>query len=100
MDKAQVIATLRRHRAELQRRGVRHAALFGSLARNEAAPDSDIDIMIDIAPEQWLAMSIYDYVDVKQFVGELFDDRVDVVNKEGLKPRVKPAVLADAIYAF
>ena len=50
MNKRAVIAMLKQHRAELERKGVRHAALFGSLARDEARPDSDIDIMIELDP--------------------------------------------------
>ena len=48
MDKDAVIATLRAHRAELERLGVIHAAVFGSVARGEAGPQSDIDIAIDM----------------------------------------------------
>jgi predicted nucleotidyltransferase len=45
IDREQVLARLRDHAAELRRRGVPHAALFGSMARGEAGPDSDIDII-------------------------------------------------------
>jgi uncharacterized protein len=48
---AEVIETSRRHQAEPHRRGVRHAALFGSLARGEARPDSDIDILLELDPD-------------------------------------------------
>jgi len=50
MDRQQVIATLRAHEEELRRRGVRHAALFGSVARGEAISTSDIDILIELQP--------------------------------------------------
>ena len=68
MKRDEVIATLQNHRAELQRRGVVHAALFGSVARDEARADSDIDIMIDIDPQTGDGMSIYDYVNLKRFM--------------------------------
>ena len=100
MDRDQVIATLRQHRTALEQRGVLHAALFGSLARGEAGPDSDIDILIDIDPEQWASMSVYDYVGTQSLVSDLFPGPVDVVNKDSLKRYVRPAVLRDAIYAF
>lgn len=45
-----VIATPRANEAALRLRGVAHAALFGSVARGEAGPDSDIDIMVEIDP--------------------------------------------------
>ena len=102
MDRDQVIAALRQHRTALEQRGVLHAALFGSLARGEAGPDSDIDIdiLIDIDPEQWASMSVYNYVGIQFLVSDLFPGPVDVVNKDSLKRYVRPAVLRDAIYAF
>ena len=45
------LLVLRRHERDLRARGVRRAALFGSVARGENRPDSDIDIMIEIEPE-------------------------------------------------
>jgi uncharacterized protein len=98
MDRDGVIAVLKEHKAELQRQGVRHAALFGSVARGESGSESDIDIMIDLDPEARLG--VYEYVGIKDYIAGLFDRPVDVVNREGLKPYVKPAALADAVYAF
>jgi hypothetical protein len=82
----------------LRARGVAHAALFGSRARDDARPDSDTDIMIEIDPAA--RVTLFDYVGLKDFIASLFDGPVDVVNREGLKPYVRPAVTADAIYAF
>jgi predicted nucleotidyltransferase len=48
IDRERVIAALRAHQAELHRRGVRHAALFGSIARGEGKRTSDIDILIEL----------------------------------------------------
>ena len=98
MDRQSIIAILREHQAELHRQGVLHAALFGSVARGDAAPGSDIDIMIDLDPDARLGA--FDYVGLKDYIAGLFDSPVDVVNREGLKPYVKPAALSDAVYAF
>ena len=91
MDRDAIIARLRASEAELRSRGVTHAALFGSRARGDHRPDSDTDIMIDVDPEAHI--SVYDYV-------SLFDGPVDVVSRDGLKPYVRPAATADAVYAF
>ena len=98
MDREDIIARLRDNEAALRARGVTHAALFGSRARGDARPDSDTDIMIEIDPDA--PVTIYDYVAIKDYIASLFDGPVDVVDREGLKPYVRPAATTDAIYAF
>ena len=71
MDRQSIIAILQKHQAELHRQGVLHAALFGSVARGEARPDSDIDIMIDLDPDARLG--VFDYVGLKDYIAGLFD---------------------------
>ncbi len=75
-----------------------HAALFGSTARGDDRADSDIDIMIEIDPDA--RMTVFDYVDLKEYIANLFDEPVDVVNRDALKSHVRPVAAADAIYAF
>lgn len=98
MSRDDIIARLRENEAALRARGVTHAALFGSRARGDARNDSDTDIMIEIDPDA--PVTIYDYVRIKEYIAGLFDGPVDVVDREGLKPYVRPAVTTDAIYAF
>ena len=97
LNREEIIDRLREHRATLCARGVAHAALFGSRARGDARPDSDTDILIEFDPAA--RITIFDYARVKREIAGLFDGPVDVVNREGLKPSIKPA-LVDAIYAF
>ena len=89
---------LRRSEADLRARGVSRAALFGSVARGDSRPGSDIDIMIEIDPEA--PIGVYDYVGLKEYIASLFDGPVDVVSRDALKAYVRPAATADAIYAF
>jgi len=98
MNREHIIARLRENEAALRQRGVVHAALFGSRARNEQGPDSDTDIMIEIDPEA--PVGVWEYAGIKAYVASLFEGPVDVVDREGLKPYVQPAATADAIYAF
>jgi predicted nucleotidyltransferase len=98
MNAEDAIATLRRYESALQARGIRHAAVFGSVARREERPDSDIDIVIEIDPA--MRMTVFDYVGLKDYIAGLFDGPVDVVSRQAPKPFVRPAVMADSIYAF
>ena len=50
MQRDEVLAVLKAHEAELRAHGVARAALFGSLARGDARPDSDVDLMVEIDP--------------------------------------------------
>jgi predicted nucleotidyltransferase len=98
MDRQQILDRLRESERALRERGVTHAAVFGSRARGDNRPDSDTDIMIDVDPEAHI--SVYDYVGLKEYIASLFDGPVDVVSRDGLKPYVRPAATADAVYAF
>jgi uncharacterized protein len=98
MNRQEIIAKLRDNESALRARGVNHAALFGSRARDEARADSDTDIMIEIDPDA--PVGVYEYVRIKEYIASLFEGRVDVVDREGLKPYVRPAAMAEAVYAF
>ncbi|RTM13919.1 MAG: DNA polymerase III subunit beta [Bradyrhizobiaceae bacterium] len=98
MDRPDPITILRQSERALRERGVLHAALFGSVARGDNHPGSDIDIMVEIDPDA--RITVFDYVELKEYISNLFDGPVDVVNRDGLKSYVAPAATADAVYAF
>ncbi|HEY7245928.1 MAG TPA: nucleotidyltransferase family protein [Xanthobacteraceae bacterium] len=98
MNSQEAVAILRRHQDDLQARGVLHAALFGSLARGEARPNSDVDIMVDLDPSARL--DLFGYVRLTRYMAELFSTPVDVVIREALKPHVRPSAEKEAVHAF
>ena len=98
MDRDQILARLRDHAPDLRRHGVVRAALFGSTARGEAQPDSDIDILVELDPEA--PIDLLAYVGIVQFIEDLFPTAVDVANRAALRPLVRPSVERDAVYAF
>lgn len=98
-----MIETLRAHEPELRRRGVRHAALFGSCARGTATAASDIDVLLDLDPDA--PIGVFEYAELTDFIANLLragDDgmRVDVANRAKLKALVRPAAEREAVYAF
>jgi len=98
MKRDEALRKLKHAEAALRAQGVAHAALFGSVARGEDRSDSDIDVMIEIAPDS--RVDLFRYVGIVQFIEELFPVPVDVANREGLKPFVRPSAERDAVYAF
>jgi uncharacterized protein len=98
MNRDDIIEKLKEREADLRAQGVAHAALFGSVARGDNGPYSDIDIMVELDPAARVTM--FDYVGIKEYIEAMFNQPVDVVNRDGLKPRVRPKATADAIYSF
>ncbi len=98
MTKDDVLTALRARESDLRAKGVARAALFGSIARGEHGPDSDIDIMIDLDPDRHVG--VYGLVDIMNTIGDLFTIKVDVSERQSLRPFVRPSAERDAIYAF
>jgi len=90
----QILATIDAHAEELRGLGARSLALFGSMARGEGAPSSDIDLLVELQPKTFDA-----YMDVKLFLEKILDHKVDLVLADALKPRLRPAILAEAVHA-
>lgn len=98
MDADAILATLRAHRADLAAMGIRHAGLFGSVARGEAGPESDIDILVEFEPGA--VPDIFTYVGFQERIAALFPGKVDVVHRGGLRPAMRDRVLGDLRHAF
>jgi uncharacterized protein len=87
IDDVLTIEGLRRRRAEIleivRKRKAHRVAVFGSVARGEAHPGSDVDLLVDFEP----GASLLDHVGLFQDLEELLEAGVDVVARGGLKPR-------------
>jgi predicted nucleotidyltransferase len=98
MDREQVIAQLRRHEPELKAAGVVRLSLFGSTARGEHRPDSDIDLLA--AFDQTRRISLLGVAGIEIQLSMLLGQKVDLVEEGTLKARVQKNVEAEAVRAF
>jgi len=92
----EAIDLLRRHRAEIAAHGVRALYLFGSTRRDEAGPDSDVDLFIDYAE----GFSLLDLVALKEDIDRFLGVRADSTTRGGLHPRLRDGILSEAERVF
>ena len=94
MRRAEVIALVSARRNEIvQRFGVRSLSLFGSVARDEASRDSDVDVLVEFeGPTTFDA-----HMGLLVFLEDLLGCRADVVTVKGLKPRLRPLIEQDLV---
>jgi len=91
----EVINSIQRSGARLISLGVKTIGLFGSFARGEASPESDIDILVEFDSGK----RTYDnFIDTCFLLEELLGRKVELVTKEALSPYVKPYVLKEVEY--
>lgn len=92
------LETLRSNRQQLEALGVQHAAIFGSVARGQSTPDSDVDVLLDLDPAH--PIGVFQYARLKLFLAALLPAPADIVHRKTLKPLLRDNILRDAIYAF
>jgi predicted nucleotidyltransferase len=74
--------------------GVRELAVFGSAARGEMRPDSDIDLLVEFLPKA--EPGLLDYSGLMLDLSSLLGRKVDLVSKKGLKPLIRDSVIQSA----
>jgi uncharacterized protein len=96
MEKRQALEILTEHYTQLKAFGVKSLLLFGSVARDEARSDSDVDLLVEFdKPVGLLA-----FVGLQQYLEEILNCSVDLGTVDSLKPYLQTAVLQEAIRAF
>lgn len=93
MQTNEVLAILRAHFPELRAMGIRGLALFGSMARGEAHPESDVDLLVDFEPP----LSFDAYMNAKFRLEALLHRPVDLITTAGLKPELRPTIERECI---
>lgn len=94
MKRDEVLRILAEHRTALNSFGIKLLGIFGSVARDEAKPDSDVDILVEFEG----SVTFDRYMDVKFYLEDLLGRRVDLVSRRALKPVIRAIVEQEAIY--
>jgi uncharacterized protein len=94
-DKADILRVIREKQPELARRfSVRRIGVFGSFVRGGARPESDVDILVELSEP-----TFDHYMDLKFFLEEALNRSVDLVMAETVKPRLRPIIQKEVVYA-
>jgi len=93
----ELLTLLRQHEPELKRRfGVARIGIFGSFARGEERPDSDVDILVVFQKGK---KTFDNFMGTKFYLEEIFERRVDLVTEAALKPLIRDPILKNVLYA-
>ena len=87
IERAEAVAKLKEHQAELKRLGVEHLYLFGSTARGEAREDSDVDPFLII-------LGLFDLMEVKEAAARSLGCKTDIMTRPSLHPILREGIEA------
>jgi predicted nucleotidyltransferase len=93
MKRDDALGLLRTHRGELAHYGVRSLAVFGSVARDEARPDSDVDVLVDFE-----GGATFDrYFGLLEYLEALLGCQVDLVTRPSVRPELRERTETEAL---
>lgn len=90
-----ILQTLAANKQQLAAYGVNQIGLFGSYVRNEASPNSDIDLLVDIKKDK---KTFNNFLSLNYFLEELFGKKVELVTTQSLSPHIGPQILKTVEY--
>lgn len=97
MDRDQIVSTLRRHASDLQALGASSLFLFGSVARNEATPTSDLDLFFEFNDPSF---SLIELVALQDRISDLVHTRADVMSRGSIHPKLRSTIEGSAVQVF
>jgi predicted nucleotidyltransferase len=98
MDQNRVIQTLRAHEPELRAAGVLHLRVFGSVARGDASPSSDVDLMADLDTSR--KFSLLDMSGLENRLSDILNVKVDLTLSKSMREQVRRTADKEAVLAF
>lgn len=96
MKRDEVLAIVEKHREQLQTMGVKSLDLFGSVARNEAREDSDVDFFVEFNG----SVGLFEFIKVKLYLEDILGCSVDIGTLDTLRENLREPVVKDVIRAF
>lgn len=97
MTKQEALEILKRSKSHLREFHVSSLSLFGSVARDEATPGSDIDILVEFDKDA--RIGLFELVRLKTYLSELLNAETDLVTPDALHPLLRDDILQEAIRA-
>ncbi len=97
MERSVAIARLREHEAELKHLGVEHLYLFGSTARGDARPDSDVDLFFD---HPIGSLGLYELMDLKDAASRILGCKADIMTRRSLHRVLRERIESSALQVF
>lgn len=94
MQAQDVLEKLRAHQQELAKYHVASLAVFGSVARYEAKPDSDIDLLVEFGKP----VGLFEFVRLKRLLESILERRVDLVTPDALHDSMRASIIQEALY--
>jgi predicted nucleotidyltransferase len=95
MERDEVLALLKRRKRQLKKFGVHSISIFGSVARNQARKNSDVDILVYFERP----VGLFEYARLKLYLEKTLGHNVDLVTPEALRNELREEVLREAIRA-
>lgn len=100
MDRDHALSVLQQYREELIARGVESLSLVGSVAREELAPDSDVDVVVRLTEGPRGLAHFRRLDEIQDRLAEIFGCRVDLVEEAAVSPRMRREIERDRVLAF
>jgi predicted nucleotidyltransferase len=95
MERDEILSLLKRHRRQLKKYGIHSLSIFGSVARDQAHKNSDIDILVDFEKP----VGLFEYARIKMYLEDVLGREVDLVTPEALRKELREDILREAIRA-
>jgi uncharacterized protein len=94
MNLKSISSLLKRHQTDLRQHGVKSLAVFGSFARNEALPSSDIDILVEFDRP----VGLFEFIRLKFYLEGLTGLTVDLITPDAIRSEMRQETLNEAVY--